>query len=81
MPATAPTPESAPAPEVKKGVVEVFCVEPDRVKYKPSVKAKVVADVIWFDDGYSRATKGAVVSLDQADAEALSEAKQVELYK
>lgn len=79
MPAiAAPLPVPAPAAPAKKGV-EVFCVDPERAAYKGSVGARVLADVVWFDDGHSRAYKGALVKLDKFDAAALSEARQVEL--
>jgi len=47
---------------------EFYCVDPSRDAYKGKVPVEIVADVVWFDDGYQRAFKGDVVDFNAKDA-------------
>jgi hypothetical protein len=63
---------------------EVFCVDllanegKGRDSYKGKTPVAVLADVVWFDEGYQRAVKGDVVKLDAMDARIFKGSAQVE---
>jgi hypothetical protein len=57
--------------------VQVYAVEPGRPQYKPKKPVRVVADIVWLDDGYMTAKKGEIIKVDEADFAILTKARQV----